>query len=69
MSLDSKTFTVGVSGLLATVTIEQVNSGLACAVGILTVLGIIPLVITRWRRFLAKQPRIRKDGSIAPFRE
>lgn len=47
-------FKIGTGGLVAVITVEQFNAYAAAGIAILTIASLIPLVIRRWQKFLAK---------------
>lgn len=59
MNHDAKTIAVGTTGFISTklaaITIADVNAGIPIVIGALTVAGLIPLVITRWQKFLSNK--------------
>lgn len=64
MNHDAKTAVVGVTGFVSTklatlMTLDHINAALPVIIGCLTVAGLIPLVLTRWIKFL--NPKAGKD--------
>ena len=52
MNLNKITAVTGVSGFIASLTVEQMNAYAGFTIACLTILTLIPLAILRWQTFI-----------------
>lgn len=63
MTPDAKTAVLGFGGSLATLTAAEINSLLATAIAVVTLVGLIPRALLSWRDYL----RARREKTRPPF--